>query len=867
MGPSCSVEKSFLVTDIQGSTRLWEENPDAMREDLAVHDALLREVIASNGGSVFKSLGDAVYSVFDDPNRALAAASESQVRLNQTSWQSANGLKVRIVVNAGDAEWRNGDYFGQALNRCARLLSVCNGGQTLVSARVHASVSIGVWHRSLRSLGAHRLRDLGKPEEIFQLVIEGLQNEFPAIKGIESRPNNLPIQISSFVGRQAEISELRERLRESRLLTLVGMGGSGKTRLALQVGAEELDSFEDGVWLVSFDSVSDARLVESAVCSVLGLLGRGCTPSSELLIEHLSGRAALLILDNCEHLLEPIAAFTARVLTQCPEVKILATGRERLHVHGEIVWRVPPLGVPASGSGRSQTAEAVQLFCERAAAVHPGFVATAEDEAITQIVRELDGLPLLIELAAARVTVLSPQQIAAKLRDRIRLLSDAGGAAPVRHRTFSATMDWSYEGLTTDQQAVFRQFSVFAGGCSLSAIEAVCGNAQDRDAFEGLAALVEKSLVIPVDQPSGERRYRMLAPVREYAQHRLDQVDESSEVKNLHLAYFEELAREGSSNLSGGDQKLWLERLETDHDNLRACLAWCSDPKRRLTICYSLARFWFLHAHLSEAQGWLQEAISNYPHKDSLRAKALGALGSIEWARGSTESADEAHTEALDIWKSLEDRQGMASALNNLALVARAKENLAETQRLLEESVTVLRELEDSHRVGIVLTNLMGIAQDLGDFARADQYAEDAISHLEACGDWGTLATTYHNWSTVRRRLGDERASWELLQKSLQLSWEMDNKGCLSHCLQTLAIWSEERGDVSESICFLAALERLQSESGIKMLESEEKDVNRIWQAFRRKLGDVALEEMKEVAFRTDLKDTILGVLESKRSS
>lgn len=495
---------TFLFTDIEGSTKLWEERPDAMRAALARHDAILRKAIEAHHGRVVKQVGDSFHAVFTGAGDALNAVIEAQQNLMAEDWGAAGPIKVRMALHTGEAEERDGDFFGAALNRCSRMLNAGHGGQTLVSTTAHEllkdTVPPGV---SLKDLGEHRLKDLIRQEHIYQVCHPEVPAEFPPLRSLASFAHNLPTQVTSFVGREKEIGEIKELLKSNRLLTLAGAGGVGKTRLSLQVGADLLDDFPDGVWQVELAALSNPGLVPQSVASALGFREEPKRTLTETLVDGLRSKKLLLILDNCEHLVEPCAQLADALLKACPGVRIMTTSREALRVAGEVQWRVPSLTAPDPTKLPRVEAltqfESVRLFVDRANAVTPGFAITNQNgPAVAQICWRLDGIPLAIELAAARVKMLSPGQIAERLNDRFNLLTGGSRAALPRQQTLQAAIEWSYDLLSEDEKKLFDRLSVFAGGFDLEAAEEVCsGEGLDKkEVFDLLTHLVEKSLVV-----------------------------------------------------------------------------------------------------------------------------------------------------------------------------------------------------------------------------------------------------------------------------------------------------------------------------------------------------------------------------------
>ena len=522
---------TFLFTDIEGSTKIWEDHPDAMGPALARHDDLLRWSIEDNGGFVFNTVGDAFCAAFPTAGPALEAALASQLALTAEPWGTEVPLRVRLALHTGSAEERDGDYYGPTLSRVARLLAAAHGGQVLISAATQELARDQLpADASLRDLGEASLKDLARPERVFQLLHPALAADFPALRSLDNPalPNNLPQQLTSFIGRGKELAEIRALLGGTRLLTLTGAGGSGKSRLSLQAAADVLDQYEGGVWFVKLASLTDPALVPQTVADALGVSEEAGKASVRTLTDWLRPRRLLLVLDNCEHLIAACAALAAELLRACPGVHLLASSREPLGVAGEQAYRVPSLSLPDPKKGETAVAlsqyEAVSLFIERARAVRADFAVTdANAPAVAQVCFRLDGIPLAIELAAVRVRSLSVEDINARLNDRFRLLT--GGARDMlpRQQTLRALIDWSYDLLTEQEKTLLRRLSVFAGGWTLAAAEAVGpgegatgGVIEDWEVLDLLTSLVDKSLVVYEEGADGGARYRLLETIRHY---------------------------------------------------------------------------------------------------------------------------------------------------------------------------------------------------------------------------------------------------------------------------------------------------------------------------------------------------------------
>ena len=577
---------TFLFTDLVGSTRLWEEHPDAMQEALARHDELLRAAIEAHDGYVVKTTGDGFHAVFASARDALGTAIAAQCSLGAEPWELTGPLRVRMGVHTGEGEQRDGDYYGPALNRAARIMSVGHGGQVLCS-RPTAELAGDALPEgcSLVDLGEQRLRDLSRPEVVFQVVHPELRSDFPRLQSLDAFPGNLPVQLTSFVGRDEVVSGVAKALTESRLVTLTGVGGVGKTRLALQVAAEVLPTFADGVWLCELAATNDADLLVQVVVAALAVQPRAGRSLTESVRDYLAGKQALIVLDNCEHLLDEAAAMAEAMVRAAPRVRVLATSREPLGVAGERLLGVPSLRVAsASEPGLEEIAacEAVRLFMERAEATRSGLELDATNAGqIVEICRRLDAIPLAIELAAARVTSMSPNEIAGLLDERFRLLTGGRRRGVERHQTLRATVEWSYSLLDERDRVVFDRLGVFAGSFDADAATGVAGDdeleAWDvRDALDDLAA---KSMIQLDDGPDATTRYRLLETLRQYALERLDDTGRTEEHRRRHAEHYAGFAEAAGPALRGPAEAIWAPRFDAELDNLRAAVAWALDAE------------------------------------------------------------------------------------------------------------------------------------------------------------------------------------------------------------------------------------------------------------------------------------------------
>jgi predicted ATPase/class 3 adenylate cyclase len=634
---------SFLFTDIEGSTVRWETHGDAMRAAVARHDALLRAAIAENRGHVFKTMGDAFCAAFHTPLDAVHAAASAQRRLAAEDWNDIDGMPVRMAVHLGAVEARDGDFFGQPLNKLARLLAVAHGGQVVLTGAAAEVVADALPSDvRLSDLGRHRLKDLELAEHVLQLIADGVPATFPPLRSLDAHANNLPVQLTSFIGREREMAELAAPLAASRLLTLVGAGGVGKTRLALQLAADALDRYADGVWLIELSPLLRAEDVAAETATVLSLRVNAKEPVTTSILRELREKQTLLIYDSCEHLIAPTATLVASLLSSCPGVTILASSRQPLQIAGERVHQIGVLDVPAAAvttAAQALTSSAVRLFVERARDASARFALTdANAQAIGDICRRLDGIALAIELAASKVAVLSPRQLADRLNERFRLLAGGSRTALPRQQTLRALIDWSYDLLDDRERLVFRRLAAFAGSFSLEAVSAVCADDEldEWEVFELLAALVAKSLVV-VEQAGEDQRYRLLDSMREYARARAEQAGDTAAVTARHGRFYAAFLT-GAGDAT--DEPAWQRSVELEIDNIRSALsaAFAAGGERAtgFRILASLGKSAVLVMTPQEVVAWFEAAVAvlDDDTAPALAAALLNNCAYAEWFVG-----------------------------------------------------------------------------------------------------------------------------------------------------------------------------------------------------------------------------------------
>ncbi len=745
---------TFLYTDIEGSTRLAREYPDALTRLLARHHEILSRSVQDHGGYVFQIVGDAFCVAFHSAGDALHAAMQAQRALHSESWTPAP-VKVRMGIHTGRAYYREaGHYDGYlTLSHVQRLMSAAHGGQVLISQTteelVRDELPAGL---ELRDMGERRLKDVVRPEHIYQVTVSDLPADFPPIGTLDASRHNLPAQITTFIGREKEMAELKELLAAHRLVTLTGAGGAGKTRLSLELAAASLDRFSDGVWLAELAPVATTDLIPQTLLSMFNLREDSHRGALQVLIDHLRGKSALLLLDNCEHLVEGCAQIADQLLSACPKLRILATSREALGIAGELDYRIPSMSTPDPDHlpplDELARMDSIRLFLERTAAVKMGFELTeANAPLVARICSRLDGIPLAIELAASRMRALSPEQIASRLDDRFRLLTGGSRTALPRQQTLRATIDWSYGLLSEQERALLRRLAVFAGGWTLQAAEEVCGDTRGFDVLDLLTHLVDKSLVF-TDESAGEIRYRRLETIRQYSYERLGETDELEAMRDRHLAFFVRFAESVDENLKTGDQMLWQRRMSAELDNLRAALDWGlqKHPDRALQIAGASNLFWTAGGFSAEGFRWTRDALERVEEaappahvtaeqRSLARARALRGMARLYLSLGDNANARRVAEEAVSLYRQTADRRGLAFALVILAYPLEFLGERVAAETALHEAYEIARSESDIYVMCRALNRLGRVIVDLyADLSLPQAYLEESIRHARAAG-------------------------------------------------------------------------------------------------------------------------------------
>ena len=755
---------TFLFSDIEGSTERWESHRDAMAAAVKRHDSLMRDAIESHGGYVFKTVGDAFCATFPRVSDAVAAALHAQRALLQEDFSLIDGLRVRMALHTGEATERDGDYFGPTVNRTARLLAIGSGGQTLLSG-VTAELSRGNLgtQATLSDLGTHRLKDLSQPEHVYQLCEADLLSEFPPLRSLEAHHHNLPVQVTSFRGRGRDIEDVKSLLLSTALLTFVGAGGIGKTRLALQLGAEVIDRYPDGVWFVELASLSDSELVASITAQVLNIAVPHDRSPTDALVSGLRRKRLLIILDNCEHLLAAAANLAHAILTNCPDVRVLATSRQGLGIGGEIVHQVPPLAVPdniqALGLDEALRFGAVRLFADRAAAADSRFALSSDTAPIVaEICQHLDGIALAIELAAARVKVMSIPHLAERLAERFRILTGGSRAVLPRQQTLRALIDWSYDLLAESEKLVFRRVSIFAGGWTLeTANEVVASETIARDdVLDLLASLAEKSLVV-VDTTGSVERYRLLESTREYGLQLLADRGERIGLAQKHAECFASIAREADEVSKIKPAQAWLKQFEPEIDNFRAALEWGlgadNDPLAGGAIAGNLGLLWWYGGRTSEGRRWATTALKRIDEASAPSVAARLWLTSAVLNDGMRKL--EGGERARVLYESLGDRRGAARALRCVGSGLHQLGRVDEAERALRLALPDLRECGDATEVVRCLFSLSSTVWARGDAEAARILLGETLTAANALGEDAASAGYLFNLAELEFSQGE----------------------------------------------------------------------------------------------------------------
>ena len=765
---------TFLFTDIEGSTKLLNAlGTERFHEVLAVHTKALRDAFA-DGGTEVRTEGDSLFVVFHSAAKAVHAAAAAQRAIAAAPFPHDAVVRVRMGMHTGigtpASKEAGADYVGIDVHRAARIANIAHGGQVLISDATATLAGQGLGEGiALRDLGEHHLKDLAQPEHVYQLVVAGLPSDFPPLRSLDRTPNNFPTQVTTFIGRRAEIREGLRLLDSTRLLTLTGPGGTGKTRLSLQVAAEASANFPDGAFWVPLAPISDADLVPSTIAHALGVNVSGKEDPLERVLEHVRGKRMLLVLDNFEQIL-PAAASVAALIGSGPDLKVIASSRAPIRISGEQEFAVPPLDLPdperlPSIEALAQS-DAVKLFIERARAVKPDFMVTAENAAaVAEICYRLDGLPLAIELAAARAKLLSPQAMLPRLKNGLDLLASSSADRTDRQRTLRGAIAWSYDLLDDGLKRLFARSGVFNGGAMLEQLEAICGPASEIGGavLDRIAELLDNSLTRQLET-AGEPRFRMLVTIRDFAIEKLDASDEAQAIRQRHLAAYLALAEQAGPQVQGNEQRRWLDLLELEHDNMRAALEHAIATSRvddASRLVFALWRFWQVRGYLREGLASTQRVLALAPGDERLRLRALEAAGGLTYWLGDLVTTERYYIETYDRAGALGDEAERAKAAYNLSFAYLLDEKRHDrAKELLEEALTILRKRDDRAAIGRAAWALgavygEGYERTREDYLRSRQLTQEALQQHRALGNRFDIAWDLHSTGLAALHLGD----------------------------------------------------------------------------------------------------------------
>jgi predicted ATPase/class 3 adenylate cyclase/Tfp pilus assembly protein PilF len=821
-----SGQVTFLFTDIEGSTKLAQVFHDKLPEALLKHNFILREATETNSGFVFRIIGDAFCCAFETSDNAIKAAVDAQMKLHAEVWGDAV-IKVRMGIHSGYAEWSGTDYMGYiTLARVNRVMSAAYGGQVLVSFDAHNLSDIdGLGNISFRDLGERRLKDLIQPMKLYQIISPGMQTDFPPLNTLDARPNNLPVQLTSFIGREKDLSELKKFLSNSRLVTLLGSGGTGKTRLALQASADIIDEYANGVWFADLSALQDPLLLPQNLEQMFGISERPKQSPAELLAEFLRDKELLIILDNCEHLIEACASLSQLILQQSLKVKILATSRESLRCNGELVYKVGSLNHPEPNEQLTPEQltqyEAVRLFIERALAVNPSFrVNNSNAPALAQICSQLDGIPLALELAAVRTKVLSLEDICTRLENRFALLTGGKRTSLPRQKTLRAMIDWSFDLLSENERILWRRLSVFSGGWTLEVAEQICSDEliDQYDILDLANELAEKS-VISFSGQSG--KFRMLETIRQYGAEKLKEANETYEFCQRHFNYYLNLCEGSLSELSGPRSKYWMDIFEEDYPNIQNALRWAVEKKlmeEGNRLAYTLGKFWEVRGHIYEGKSWLDKLLNNTDniplHVIANSKRLAGVFATI---LGDNNEASRVLKEALAIFRDTNNKDGISQSLNVLGMVSFDLGDYSESKKYLTESLALKR--EGGTKIGLCssLNSLGLLLKQEGDYGNALKYYEEALELAEELKDEMYLGILYNNIAEVFDYMGDFEKSKEYFEKGIEIDRAFGNKSGICVSLYNIAQLAVKNNDFIAAEKFYAESVELAKEIGFKM--------------------------------------------------
>lgn len=904
----------LLFSDIGSSTQLVQRLGEEYVQILGEHQRILRNTFTKWNGYEVNTHGDSFFAVFSRAIDAISAAIEAQQVLAKAKWAMAVPLQIRIGIHTGEPMLVNQDYVGVDVHRAARICAAAYPGQVLFSNETRVIVERQLPHDvGMRELGKYRLKDLNEPEHLYQLVIPDLQSDFPPLKSLEFMPNNLPVSLTSFVGREQEIREIKNLLGSARLITLTGAGGTGKTRLAIEVVKKMVAQYPDGIWMIDFVILPDPGLIFQTILTTLGLREEPKRSLMQTVTDYLRSKKLLLLFDNCEHLISTLAQVADTLLQACPQLQILATSREPLGVNGENQYYVPTLTVPPTDTELSieslRQSEAVCVFLDRAAMVRPAFqLNKANALAVSQICQRLDGIPLAIELAAARVTGLSLEQIAARLDNRFSLLSTGNRTALKRHQTLRATIDWSYDLLSEKEKILLSRLSVFAGGWTVESATEVCLVVQieERDVLNLLLNLTDKSLIIAENQ-TGETRYRFLETIREYALEKLSASGEERLVRNRHLDFLINLAEEAERKYRTAEQLFWFSVMEKERGNLHAALDYVlrsDQTETALRFIGTAFWLWFFRGPWSEGQIWVEAVLARVPDlRTHAKAKALMALGLLQFAQSDHLVAHRTLERSLSIWQELDSKWWSAFVLGFMGLTIRVQ-NRDAAARFFEESLRFAKETDEKWILSFSLWNIgenelylknlpeaqyllnqcLELNQDLGDrmlqnevlralgetyearqeYQHAVDLYKESLTIVQELHDITNISVLYFNVGRALQLAGENEKAANYFRDALLQSQKLGKKSGVLRALAGLGVVAATKGDATRAVYLLTASQLLSANPGAGFSPSES---TRLWliqhlDAVHAQLGDEQFVTISAQAQRMMLTEVVKYALD-----
>jgi predicted ATPase/class 3 adenylate cyclase len=913
---------TFLFTDIEGSTKLWEQYPEAMKSALEKHDSILKQAVGSNHGHTIKTTGDGIHAVFSSAADAVKAALDAQHGFQNSGVLDTFefSIRVRMGLHTGNDQERDGDYYGSNVNLAARIMGLGYGGQILLSEvtakLVKENLPPGC---TLADLDEHRLKGIAATKRIFQLCHPDLAAEFPQLKSLAAFKHNLHHQLSTFIGREKELADVKRLLKNTQLLTLLGPGGTGKTRLMLQAAEEIIEDFPDGVWLVELAPLTNPDRIAERIAAALNIEEQPNRPFLDTLTSHLRRKELLLLLDNVEHLVRESARLVEHLLMNCPTIKIMVTGREALFIGGETMLQIPSLSLPEKDEATLEAvanSEAVQLFLARAQAVRPDFALSVDNApALTEVVRRLDGIPLALELAAARLRMMSVEQIAAHLNDRFRLLTSGRRTALPRQQTLQALIDWSWNLLDERERMLLRRLSVFSGGWTLEAAQAVASDDQldEFDILDLLDQLINKSLVTVKHLRQGEVRYNMLESIHQYARERLTEAGEEQRLYERHAEYYTTFSERLSQGLQGREMLVWLERLLPETDNAKAAREWALD--RRLDMALSMAgasmlvtRYWFFS---SEDIRWLEqvvrraranpEAETDPKYRQGL-AKAVVALGTSTTLAGGFEKGRQVLEEGINLAREAGVVEPRVVGLNILLLTLYHFGELSAAVEVAEKSLALCQQHGINFWRLMALGYLVSIFIAQGEHEKADTYAEEAsqlakkldnpwlnaLTSLQqarfeirrknwdqaekyaanaaelyvAVRDQGLAQTSWSELGHIKRMKGDLAGAEQVYRRTIVAFRERDHTSAVAHQLECMGYIAANLGQDTRAATLLGAAQAIRAAIQINRLPPEQIEFERTLAQLVEAMGEEQRDQAMAGGSKLSLDEAVSFALE-----